>query len=159
MSVFGFQDVWDGAYEIPLSDGQLIRVPTIPGYTVLKLKAWADRSAVGEYKDGTDLATAMSWYRESADVDERLWDDEFEHLEAAEHSVPDAAVRLLATDARAVLSRSRQEELQQVWREVDDAVLAANLENSLLPAWPKRGDNRLMDYARAVRAALEVPNE
>lgn len=73
MSVFGFQDVYAAAHEIVLAGGLRARVPTVPGYAALKLKAWADRSAAHEYKDAADLAVAMHWYQDDPAVDARVW--------------------------------------------------------------------------------------
>lgn len=158
MSVFGFQDVWASAYQVQLNGTITIRVPTAPGYTLLKLKAWADRAVVHQYKDAPDLATAMYWYQEDVDlIDARLWDSPtgLELLSEVEFDVPEAAVRLLVADARAVLAGDRQEELATVWRSVvSDDALADNLANSSLRGWPGRGDARLSAYARAVRRGI-----
>lgn len=158
MSVFGFQDVWASAYQVHLNGSITIRVPTAPGYTLLKLKAWADRSAAHQYKDAQDLATAMHWYQEDVDlIDARLWESPtgLELLTEVEFDVPEATVRLLVSDARAVLAGDRQQELATVWRDlVSDDVLADNLANASLPGWPPRGDARLSAYARAVRQVI-----
>jgi predicted nucleotidyltransferase len=161
MSVFGFQDVWQSAYEVEVSAPRPVRVPTVAGYTVLKLKAWADRSAHDEHKDGGDLAIAMHWYQEDDELlAQRIWggdDAGITLLSESDFSLPEAAVRLLIGDARAVLSPARQEELTTVWRDlVADDRLAEHLHNGLLPGWPPRGDKRLTDYARAVRQTLLV---
>lgn len=165
MSVFGFQDVLKAAYEVRLPQVHSFFLPSIPGYTVLKLKAWADRSVAGNYKDASDLACAMFWYqnrRGAADsqdtVRQRLYETSQGegHLVAAEFHEPVAAVRLLIDDAITLLEPSRREELREIWTSdnIDDQLLAANLENTLLPGWPKRGDARLAEYAEAIRSVL-----
>ena len=159
MSVFGFQDVWQTAYEVEVSAPQPVRLPTVAGYTVLKLKAWADRSAHNEHKDGGDLAIAMYWYQEDSELlEQRIWgggDAGIGLLSESDFSLPEAAVRLLIGDARALLSPSRQDELAAVWRDlVADDSLADHLHNALLPGWPPRGDKRLADYTRAIRQTL-----
>lgn len=158
MSVFGFQDVGASAHQVHLPGTVPFLVPTIPGYVVLKLKAWADRSIHHEYKDGADLASAMFWYQQDDELlSYRLWEDTtgLQILEEVGFAEDEAAVRLLAADARDLLQPARQNELSQIWaRGIDDAVLAENLDNTLLPDWPRRRDDRLLAYVRAVRREL-----
>jgi len=154
MSVFGFQDVWAAAYSVQLAGPLTVRIPTIPGYTVLKLKAWADRSVLGERKDASDLATAMHWYQQDEEIENRLYEAGFDHLIAAEHDPREAAVRLLVAEARELLTSERQSELTAVWENLDDDVLVDSLVNSALKGWPPRGDERLAKYVAAVGATL-----
>lgn len=156
MSVFAFQDVWASAHRVQLDNGVTVRVPTISGYTALKLKAWADRSAHGQYKDAADLATAMSWYQHDLDRVDSLYSSPTGNdlLVESEMDVPEAAVRLLVADARAQLRPERQDELASVWQTVDDDLLVDNLVHPTLTGWPRRGDDRLSRYVRAIRAML-----
>ena len=113
MSVFGFQDVYSSAYQVLWGGSVTLRVPTIPGYTLLKLKAWADRAVAHQYKDAPDIATAMYWYQEDDDlINARLWESSRGHelLGEVEFDVPEAAVRLLVSDARALLTGDRQKD-------------------------------------------------
>ena len=128
MSVFGFQDVWATAQELRLPSGHAIRLPTIAGYTVLKLKAWLDRVVGGDYRQPPDLACAMYWYQTFSDVvgdQGRLYstDEGVAHLSAADFHEPDAAVRLLIDDALKLLAPERRAELRTIWEErpEDDA--------------------------------------
>lgn len=156
MSVFGFQDVWSAAEQVEVDGPTTVRMPTVPGYTILKLKAWADRSAWGQYKDGNDLATAIYWYQQDERVEDRLYatDVGTELLIASDMDVSLAAVRLLISDARALLSPERQLELATVWESVDDGLLAEYLANPTLEGWPRTGDERLSAWTRAVRDSL-----
>lgn len=158
MSVFGFQDVYHGAHQVPLGGGLEFRVPTIPGYLLLKLKAWADRSAAQEYRDGEDLAVAAYWYQNDDELlDARLFgggDEGLALLERSDFDVPEAAVRLLISDAIALLSAPRRLELAKVWASVDDELLARYLANPLLPGWPKGGDPQLSAWTLAIREQL-----
>jgi predicted nucleotidyltransferase len=136
MNVVGFQDVSRTATSVGLPGGSTIRVPTIPGFTVLKLSAWASRSRTGDYKDGADLARGI------------------QRLEHAELDEPVAAVMLLIGDALDFLSPAGRQGLRSLWDTVADRedLLATYLENTRLTDWP-RGE-RLLTYADAVRAAL-----
>lgn len=156
MSVFGFQDVWASAHRVQLDGGPTVRVPTVAGYTLLKLKAWADRSAYGEYKDANDLATAMSWYQEDQDVVDELFrtPEGNDLLIQTEFDVPEAAVLLLVSQARMLLTEERRAALSKVWQDIEDDVLGEQLINPALQGWPRRGDDRLSAYARAIRTVL-----
>lgn len=164
MSVFGFRDGLAHARRIELTDGHVVHYPIAPGYTLLKLKAWADRSAYGLYKDGSDLACSMFWYQNDPATEERLYSserDNFAHLTAAEWDPDIAAVRLLIADATAMLPEARRSELRNVWDSLrgGDALLASQLTNDRLPTWPtgQRAPTRLALYAAAVRAVIATP--
>lgn len=161
MSVFGFQDVIASARPVGLSKDRQVLVPTAAGYTVLKLKAWADRSAVGQYKDASDLAVAMYWYQQAPGVIDRLYSDDKDaltHLERAEWDQDIAAVRLLIADARDLLTPSRRSELKDTWTGLSgrDELLATQLTNSAVRAWPSSRDKlpRRLEYTAAVRDVL-----
>lgn len=153
MSVYGFQDVFDESREIDLGGGLSCRLPTTPGYVLLKLKAWIDRSPDGQYKDGGDIACAIYWYLESKVARDRLYEDNVPHLEAADWDEPIALVRLLVADALSVVSEARRQELAGLWPTDAgaDALLADALKNDLLPAppWKGQGRDRLAGFAAA----------
>lgn len=157
MSVFGFQDVWATARLIRLAGtGPTVRMPTVPGYTALKLRAWADRSSSGQLKDAGDLATAVSWYRHDTERVDWLYASPAGNdlLVLSEMDVSEAMVRLLVQDALAVLAPERRRELSAVWASVDDRLLADSLAHPSLPGWPRRDDGRLSRYVRAIRSTL-----
>lgn len=158
MSVFGFQDVYDTAPELQLAPGLAVRLPTIPGYALLKLKAWADRSPDGEYRDGGDLACALFWYQEFPEIRDRLYGDDpsdHGHIERTGWDEPLAAVRLLIADAVALVPEDRRRELIAAWPAADrDGLLARELARARVPGWPAVGDRRLSAYATAIREVL-----
>jgi predicted nucleotidyltransferase len=164
MSVFGFQDVWGDATELAIDGDLPVRLPSIGGYTLLKLRAWLDRAPQGNYKDAPDLACAMYWSLDPEDlgnhadvVMSRLYDtDEGSRLLGqVEFDDRVAAVRLLVRDAIGVLKPERRPELQADWTTgPEDGLLASELANALLPGWPRRGEPRLQEFAQAVRAAM-----
>ncbi len=77
--VFGFREVFDRAASLELASGESIRLPQPEGYTLLKVRAWADRSP--DDKDAKDLAVALDWYAESNDVLDRLYGDDIDVAE------------------------------------------------------------------------------
>jgi predicted nucleotidyltransferase len=75
IDVFGMTQVYESSYTASFGDGLEIRLPTVPGYVALKLKAWIDRSAVHNQKDAPDLGLALFWAAESAEFTDRFWSD------------------------------------------------------------------------------------
>jgi predicted nucleotidyltransferase len=68
ISVWGFTEVFEAALPLSLPHAGTIRMPTPAGYGALKLAAWLDRSAWGEYKDASDIASVIYWYSRSPEV-------------------------------------------------------------------------------------------
>ncbi len=168
MSVFGFQDVWDSALQVDVAGAPTVRLPSVAGYTALKLRAWLDRAPAHSYKDGPDLASAMYWYVDpkntrgpfTSSLQDRLYDTEEGrgHLEAAEWAPDTALVRLLVDDAAHVLSTERRNALRSDWEAgPEDLVLASQLRSAELDGWPLKGSERLTTYAGAVRGVLAAP--
>lgn len=162
MSVFGFQDVLAASRTVELRSGNQVQVPSVAGYTLLKLNAWADRSPFYQFKDGGDLACAMFWYQNDTAVSDRLYADPHAigHLLAADTDPDLAAVRLLADDALQLLSAERRAELRSTWDRLPggDDLLARHLLNRSLNPWPDGADApaRLAAYATAVRDVIEA---
>lgn len=142
MNVVGFRPVRDASAVVALMDGLTICVPTVPGFTALKLSAWASRSAFGEYRDGTDIACAMYWYTVDAGVTERLYDPEgdLELLLRHELDHQTAAVELLVRDALRALDADHRRALLALWTSSGAGarthLLAQTLRAPHLPGWP-----------------------
>ncbi|MGB3730950.1 hypothetical protein [Microbacterium sp.] len=154
LDVSGFENVYEHAalVRLPGTDNQ-IRIPQPAGYAALKMFAWLDRSAYGEYKDARDLALAMYWYLESEDVADRLYggDEGVRLLEAAEWDRDVAAVKMLSGEIRSQLGEIAPV-LGERWRRADTALIARSL--SLPP-----GINWTTDRARRSRLAAELAFE
>jgi predicted nucleotidyltransferase len=162
MSVFGFQEVFAAASRVTLAGGTAVRLPTPAGYAALKLKAWVDRRAHHESKDGRDLGTVMSWYEQSPQVIDRLYEPDDDDaaaagvLEAADFDPALGAVELLARDAMSVIGASRHAELRRLWQSVDDDLLATDLApRRALPRGPRTG--RLDQRVLALRRGIDGP--
>ncbi len=117
MSVWGFTEVFEAALPLPLPTAGIIRIPTVAGYAALKLAAWLDRSAYGEYKDASDIATIMYWYLKSPDVNTRLFDTDRGHDILLQEDYDDAAAAayVLGADIVGVIGRRRLSELAERW--------------------------------------------
>lgn len=148
--VFGFDDVYTRAGPLVLPSGATIRIPHPAGYGVLKLRAWIDRWAYGQNKDGKDIAATMYWYQESDEVKSRLYDREtgLELLESLDWDADLAAVRILGADARAQLSATNAQDIAHRWAAMDHMDLARELE---MPAG--------VTWTRDLRRRLELVSE
>jgi predicted nucleotidyltransferase len=138
-SVFAFQEVFLASLPLQLPSGNTIRIPTAPGYSALKLRAWRDRWTTSlETKDGPDIATIVYWYSEDEDVYARLWEtaDGVSLLESVEFDYPVGAAQLLGKDTIELIGAERANELRTVWNELDLDALAKVFGDSALPGWP-----------------------
>jgi predicted nucleotidyltransferase len=156
MSVLGFRETYGAAMSLRLESG-IVRVPTVAGFALLKLKAWIDRAPTGQYKDAADLATAMFWYQDDDAVTDRLYGDDLAVLTAADFESGEAAVALLARDALALLDRGARQDLVEAWRASEPArrLLADNLDGPALPRWPRRGEPDRLRYADRLARSIE----
>lgn len=127
LDVFGFQEVFEKSLELSLPSSYRIRLPTPAGYAALKLKAWCDRSANGEYKDAADLATVCGWYQQDEDVRSRLYEPatgRADLLIRADMDVDLASLYLLGEEIADVLGETRVSELATAWKVADRQVVA-----------------------------------
>lgn len=118
MSVWAFTEVFANSTRLELDQvGGVIRIPTVPGYAATKLAAWLDRSEWNETKDASDIALALYWYAESADVHDRLYDTDVGQavLVAQELDLARAAAHLLGIDTAAEIGADRMNELRARW--------------------------------------------
>jgi len=117
MSVWAFTEVFAAAESLSLPSRTAIRIPTMAGYAALKLAAWLDRSAYGEYKDASDIATVLYWYANSPEVDEYLYETEEgqEVLLAEDLDSWTASAHVLGRHILDVISDSRSCELAGRW--------------------------------------------
>lgn len=81
VDVFGMSAVYADADELSFGDGIECLIPTPHGYASLKLRAWVDRSAWGEYKDGIDIGLAIFWHLSDDALIAALWDSDADLVE------------------------------------------------------------------------------
>ncbi|MFC8531644.1 hypothetical protein [Nocardia sp. NPDC057227] len=124
IDVFGFQEVFDRSDELTLPGGSRIALPTPAGYAVLKVKAWADRSAHFEYKDASDIATLCSWYQRDPEIGKLLYSTRLDLLQRAELDTDVAALYLLSEEIAEVLGAEREAELTAALESTDLGILA-----------------------------------
>lgn len=108
-----------------------IRIPTVPGYTALKLVAWLDRSEFGSYKDAPDIAMALYWYITSSATKNRLYAD-FDHgyevLDQFGFDEGRSLAYLLGEDVAATVGPDRLTELAERWPGPRSDVLARRMD-------------------------------
>lgn len=143
-SVWAFAEVFANALQLPLNEALSVRIPSIPGYTALKLCAWLDRSAYQETKDAADLATALYWYTESSFVQERLYGSEpgIAVLIDVEMDVSLACGRLLGSDVAELLGSDRLLELQARWPGERRDLLVREFTPLSIASWPNDLERR-----------------
>lgn len=124
IDVFGFREVFTHSIELKLPSGYHVRLPTPAGYAALKLKAWCDRSAIGEYKDAEDIATVCTWYQGSADISASLYEARTDLLIRAELDVDLASLHLLCEEIAGIIGPLRLAELSAAWGRTDRGLLA-----------------------------------
>lgn len=147
ISVFGFDDVYQKAGRISLPSGHVIRIPYPAGYAALKMRAWIDRSAYGEYKDGGDLSVIRYWYRESKEVLDALWLDEPESglLGKWDYDEAVASMEILGRDVEGQLSEENWNDLRRRWGEIDRELLAERFRTSTAGPPDIKACRRLVD--------------
>lgn len=123
--VFGFREVFDRAASLELASGESIRLPQPEGYTLLKVRAWADRSP--DDKDAKDLAVALDWYAESNDVLDRLYGDDIDVAELYGFDLAQGAAGLLGGDVRRQLDPEDADDLAARFARLDSRHLAREL--------------------------------
>ena len=106
MQVLGFEETCEAALPVRLRrDPPLdIRVVSPAGLAVLKLIAWADRSAASpRQKDAMDLSFLLSSYLDLGNV-ERLYDEHSDLANDEDSGYERAGARLLGRDAGGIVS-------------------------------------------------------
>jgi predicted nucleotidyltransferase len=157
MSVWGFAEVFEAALPFVLPGAGAVRIPTVAGYAALKLVAWLDRSAYGEYKDASDLATAVYWYAKSPEVETRLYDTDAGQdvllREEADDSA--AAAHVLGMDIVEVIGAVRATELAGRWPESRHDLLYPSMTVTNAPDWTRSSDRR-RELVRALERGLGI---
>ena len=102
MNVAGYSDAMAASVSVEISLGLIIQVASIPGITILKLFAWADRGTENP-KDAIDLTSLLKGYYDAGNH-ERVYEDAIEVLADVEFDPVLACAWLLGTDAAAISS-------------------------------------------------------
>jgi predicted nucleotidyltransferase len=96
MNVAGFEEALQSSLAIELEPGLVIAVASLPGLTILKILAWADRHMANN-KDAVDLYRILTTFDNGENLD-RIYDREIELLETAGFDLTLAGAELLGRD-------------------------------------------------------------
>lgn len=150
LNVFGFSDAFRNSMPLALPNGVSIRIPHPAGYAALKMRAWMDRAPDGNFKDATDIAVALFWYRESQHVTDRLYGTDLHILEQHDFDQDLASARVLGREISSHLAPNNRTALQTAWSTIDSMHLAREL---LLPRG-NEGPGRRREYLDALDAGM-----
>lgn len=90
-----------------------VRVAAIPGLTLLKLTAWADRGRENN-KDAADLYRLLTAYADAGNID-RIYDHELDLLEAVEYNMELAGAELLGRDVASIGSSHAMDQVRSLF--------------------------------------------
>lgn len=128
MNVVGYGEVLSAAAQVEIAEGLTIRVASLPGLAILKIVAWSDRGAANP-KDAHDLYHLMANYAQAGNFD-RLYQDEYPMLEAANHDPDIAGARLLGKDIAFLANESTWQSLKAILEQSRDR-LAVEMAKSI----------------------------
>jgi predicted nucleotidyltransferase len=157
ISVWGFAEVFAAGLPLRLPAAGTIRIPTAAGYAALKLAAWLDRSAYGEYKDASDIATVVYWYSRSSAVAARVYETAQGQELLVQEDLDDAsaAARLLGEDVADLIGAERLAEIAGRWLKSPRELLIRHMTVTNAPGWPDSSDRRQV-LLRAVERGLRL---
>jgi predicted nucleotidyltransferase len=117
MNVAGYEEALETSQLVEVVPEFPVRVVSLPGLALLKLFAWVDRGS-DDPKDAVDLATLLRNYEFAEGLD-RLYEEEFDTLDAVDHHVDLAFARLLGADMRAIAAPATQVQLDALFNDAD----------------------------------------
>ncbi|XVU26552.1 hypothetical protein ACQPZJ_05725 [Actinoplanes sp. CA-054009] len=157
ISVWGFAEVFAAAHPLELPTGGTIRIPAAAGYAALKLAAWLDRSAYGEYKDAADIATVVYWYMRSPAVETSIYETAHGQDLLVREGLDEAAAaaRILGENVAALIGQERLFELTERWPSASEDLLVHHMTVTNAPDWAGSPTRRQM-LLRAMMRGLGV---
>jgi predicted nucleotidyltransferase len=144
MNVWGFAEAFESSQPLSMPRAGRIRIPSLAGYTALKLVAWLDRSAIGEYKDASDIGAVLYWHTQSPELETVAYETSHgQDLLVREELDPAAvACRLLGEEIAAVVGRERVSELAERWSRTPKDLLCHHMTVVNAPGWTGSPERR-----------------
>ena len=124
MNVAGFEEALESSVLIEIEKGFTVRVASIPGLTLLKLTAWADRGRESN-KDAADLYRLLTAYADAGNID-RLYGEELDLLEAVGFDMELAGAELLGRDVASIGSLQVMDQVRSLVKSEPDRERLAN---------------------------------
>lgn len=112
MNVAGYADALAAAVTVEIAQNLEIKLASLPGITLLKIFAWADRGAT-DPRDATDLRTLLDTYFGAGNAD-RVYEEAPAVLEKVDYVPEHAAMWLLGLDAARVAQRDSRERVRRI---------------------------------------------
>jgi predicted nucleotidyltransferase len=111
LNIAGFDEAWASSLPVAIDENLTVHVASLPGLTLLKLIAWADRRVYNN-KDAADLYRLLTTYSEAGNSD-RLYDQEQALLETVEFDLELAGAELLGRDVARICNPPTLEQTRQ----------------------------------------------
>ena len=112
MNVAGFEEALGSSVSMEIEENLTVRVASLPGLTLLKLVAWADRGRETN-KDAVDLHRLLTSYADAGNTD-RLYDHEMDLLEALGFDMELAGAELLGRDVASVCAPGSLDQIRSL---------------------------------------------
>lgn len=109
MSVVGFQEAFDHAILVTISDDTRIKVVSLPGLVMLKLLAWRDRKDTRPQSDIHDITLIVRWYGQINQ--NRLFDDFAAIFEDSSFDLEMAGSWLLGLDMAQIMTEKTKNQI------------------------------------------------
>jgi len=153
--VFGMSAVHFAADQLSFGAGMDCLIPTPQGYASLKLKAWVDRSAWGEYKDGLDIGLALFWHLNDDAFGAALWDSDPAVVQECGFDIDLACAMKLGMLIGSTLGPKDAAVLHEFLSDSSLELLARYLVPAYIPALQRLGEiPRRLELLRALRNGL-----
>ena len=112
MNVAGFEEALASSVSMEIEENLTVRVASLPGLTLLKLVAWADRGRETN-KDAADLHRLLTSYADAGNTD-RIYDHEMDLLEALGFDMELAGAELLGRDVASVCAPGSLDQIRSL---------------------------------------------
>lgn len=157
MNVWGFAEAFGSSLPLRLPNAGQIRIPTLAGYAALKLEAWLDRSAIGGYKDASDIGAVLYWYLQSPEIETFAYETGHGQDLLVQEELDFAAVasRHLGEEIGEVVGRERLPELAERWARTPKDLLYHHMTVMNAPGWPGSAERR-RELVQAIERGLEI---
>lgn len=142
MNVAGYCDALAAAVIVEVSPGINMAIASLPGITILKLFAWADRGQENP-KDAIDLVLLLRSYHEAGN-ESRIYEEEgaLAALETAGYDIELAGAWLLGNDAAVMVSAQTKTGLQALMNGTKRERLIEDMARAML------GRDNALEYSR-----------
>jgi predicted nucleotidyltransferase len=112
LNVTGFKEALASAIRVQVDTDFIVPMVSLPGLTVLKLFAWADRKQETN-KDADDLGRLLKNYGNAGNVD-RLYGEDLSVLEDANFEFDVAGAHLLGRDVARIVTPESSERIATI---------------------------------------------